>query len=121
MLAIVLATLAKHVFNLELGLRNISKKITCFLYKDPIPENLNSSLVYKFTCPSCSSSYTGETCCYFKSRIEKHVKKDNTFCIFKHLHSTARCFDSCNSLSFKIIDKASFMFDLKMKEALHIN
>ena len=31
------------------------------------------------------------------------------------------CFDSCNSLCFKIIDKAHTKFDLKIKEALHIN
>ena len=31
------------------------------------------------------------------------------------------CFDSYNSLCFKIIDKANSKFDLKIKEALHIN
>ena len=41
--------------------------------------------------------------------------------IFKHLHFTATCFDSYNSLCFKIIDKANSKFDLKIKEALHIN
>ena len=41
--------------------------------------------------------------------------------IFKHLHSTATCFNSYNSLCFKIIDKANSKFDLKIKEALHIN
>ena len=38
--------------------------------------------------------------------IEEHIKKDNKSHIFKHLHSTATCFDSYNSLSFKTIDKA---------------
>ena len=38
-----------------------------------------------------------------------------------HLYSTATCFDSHNSLSFKIIDKANSKSDLKTKEALHIN
>ena len=32
-----------------------------FSYKDPIPDNLKSFLVYKFTCASCSFSYIGET------------------------------------------------------------
>ena len=36
-------------------------------------------------------------------------------------NSTATCFDSNNSLSFKIIDKANSKFNLKIKEALHIN
>ena len=61
----------------------------------------------------------------FKTRIEEHIKKDNKFHIFKHLHSTATCFDSyvlfSFSLCFKKIDKANSKFDLKIKEALHIN
>ena len=56
----------------------------------------------------------------FKTRIEEHIKKDNKSHIFKHLHSTATCFDSYNSLCFKIIDKANSKFDLKIKEAVHI-
>ena len=91
-----------------------------FSYKDPIPDDLKSFLVYKFTSASCSSSYIGETWCHFKTRIEEHIKKDNKSHIFKHLHSIATCFDSYNSLSFKIIDKANSISDLKIKEALHI-
>ena len=77
--------------------------------------------MYKFTCASCSSSCVGETCCHFKTRIEEHIKKDNKSHIFKLLHSTVTCFDSYNSLCFEIIDKANSKFDLKIKEALHIN
>ena len=68
-----------------------------------------------------SSSYIGETCHHFETRIEEHIKKDNKSHIFKHLHSTITCFGSYNSLSFKIIDKANSKFNLKIKEALHIN
>ena len=76
-----------------------------FSYKDSIPNDLKSFLVYKFTCASCSSNCIGETCRHFKTRIEEHIKKDNKSDIFKHLHSTATCFDSYNSLCFKIMDK----------------
>ena len=69
----------------------------------------------------CSSSHVGETYRHFKTRIEKHIKKDNKSHIFKHLHSTATCFDSYNSLCFKVIDKSNSKFDLKIKEGLHIN
>ena len=51
--------------------------------------------------------------------LEEHIKKDKSH-IFKHLHSAATCFDSYNSLCFKIIDKANSKSDLKIKEALHI-
>ena len=78
-------------------------------------------LVYKFTCASCSPGYIGETCHRVKTRIEEHIKKNNKSHIFKDLHSTTACFDSYNSLYFKIIAKANSKLDLKIKEALHIN
>ena len=62
-----------------------------------------------------------KTCRHFKTRIEENVKNDNKSHISKHLYSTATCFDSYNSLYFKIIDKANSKFDLKIKETLHIN
>ena len=55
-----------------------------FSYKDPIRDDLKSFLVYKFTYVSCSSSYIGETCRHFKTRIEGHIRKDNKPHIFKH-------------------------------------
>ena len=82
---------------------------------------MESFLVYKFTCDSCSSSFIDETCRHFKTRIEEHIKNNNKSHICKHLHFTATCFDSYNSLCFKIIDKGNSKFDLKIKDALHIN
>ena len=94
----------KENFNIKLVFTSL-KIENYFCYKDPIPDDLKSFLVYKFTFASCSFSYIGQTCCHFKTRIEKHIKKDNKSHIFKHLHSTTTYFDSYNSLSFKIIDK----------------
>ena len=72
---------------------------------------MKSFLVYKCTCVSCNSSYIGKNVCHFKTRIEEHIKKDNKFHIFKHLHSTTTCFDSYNnSFCFKMIDKANYSF-----------
>ena len=99
-----------------------SFKIKSYIsYKDPIPNDLKYFLVHKFTCASCSSSYIGKTCRHFKTRIGEHIEMDSKFHIFKHLHSIATCLDSYNSLCFKIIDKSNSKFDLKLKEALHIN
>ena len=80
---------------------------------------MNSFLVYKFICANCSSSYIGETCRHFKIRIEEHIKKDNNSHIFKYLHSSETCFESCRSLCFKITDRANSKFDFNIKEALH--
>ena len=103
----------KENFNIKLVFNSFKIK-NYFAYKD-------SFLVYKFTCASCSSSYIGETCRHFKTRIEEHIKKDNKSHIFKHLHSSETCVDSYNSLCFKITDKVNSKYDLKIKEDLHIN
>ena len=92
-----------------------------FSYKEPIPNDLKSFLMYKFICASCSSSCIGKTCHHFKTRFEEHIEKDNKSHIFKHLHSTKTCFDSYNCLCFKIINKANSKFYLNIREALHIN
>ena len=110
----------KEIFTIKLFF-NSFKIEHCFSHKDSIPDDFKSFLVYKFTCASFSFSYIGETCRHFKTRIEEHIKKDNKSHIFKHLHSTSTLFDSCNSLCFKIADKANSKFDLKIKEVLHIN
>ena len=93
-------------FNMKLAFSSFKIK-NCFLYEDPIPNGLKSFLAYKFTCARCSSGYIGETCRHFKTRIEEHIKRNNKSHIFKHLHSTATCFDSYNCLCFKIIDKTN--------------
>ena len=107
-------------FNNQLVFNSFKTK-NYFSNKDPIPDDLKSFVVYKFTCVSCSFSYIGEACCHFETSIEKHIKMCNKSYIFKHLHSITTCFESFNSLSFKIIDKANPKFSLKIKEALHIN
>ena len=110
----------KKNFNIRLVF--ISFKIkNYFSYKDSILDDLKSSLVYKFTRATCSSTYIGETCRHFKTRIQEHIKKDNKSHISKHIHSTATFFDLHNFLCFKIIDKANSKFNLNIKEALHIN
>ena len=58
----------KENFNIKLVF-NLFKIKNYFSYIDPIPNDLIYFLVYKYTCASCSSSYIGETCCHFKTRI----------------------------------------------------
>ena len=110
----------KENFNIKLVFNLLKIKIY-FAYKDTIPNDLKFLLVYKITCASCSSSYIGETCRHFKTRIEEHIIKDIKSHIFKHLYSFETCFDSYNSLCFKIIDEPNSKLNLKIEEALHIN
>ena len=69
----------------------LHSKLKIIFHIKPILDDLKSFLVYKFTCASCSSSYIGETCHHFKTRIEEHIKKDSNSHFFKHLHPTAAC------------------------------
>ena len=64
----------KENFNIDLVFKSF-KIEKYFSHKDPIPHDLKSFLVYKFTCASCSSTYIGETCRHFKTRIDKHIKR----------------------------------------------
>ena len=75
----------KENFNIKLVFNSFKIK-NYFSYKDPIPDDLKSFQVHKFTCASCSSRYIGEACLHFKTRIEEHIKKDNKSHIFKHLN-----------------------------------
>ena len=65
----------KENFTIKLVFNPFKVK-NCCSYKDPIPDHLRCFLVYKFTFAGCSSSYIGKTCCYFKTRIKEHIKKD---------------------------------------------
>ena len=63
----------KENFNNELVFNSFKIK-SWFSYKDPIPDDFKSFLVYKLTCASCGSSYIGEICHHFKTRIEEQIK-----------------------------------------------
>ena len=83
----------KENFNIKLVFNSFKIK-NYFSYKDWIPDDLKSFLVNKFISASCSSSYIGEACRDFGTRIEEHIKKDNKSNIFKYLHSAGPCFGS---------------------------
>ena len=49
-----------------------------FSVKDPVPVELRSNVVYKFTCASCNSCYVGETSRQLSTRIRKHLNRQGT-------------------------------------------
>ena len=62
----------KENFNIKLVF-SWFKSQNYFSYKDPISNDVKSFIIYKFTCASCSSDYIGETCCHFKTMIERCI------------------------------------------------
>ena len=80
--------------------------------KDPIPGGLRSRVVYKFACAGCNACYVGET--------TRHLVCDKASHISKHLQNSEHCRALCSVDCFHILDHASTGFQLKIKEAIHI-
>ena len=96
-------------------LRNI------FSVKDSVSRELRSRVIYKFTCACCNACYIGETGRHFSTRVREHLSSDKSSHIFKHLQSSERCRQSCSADCFEILYSAPTKFQLKLKEAMHIN
>ena len=92
-----------------------------FSVKDPVPVELRSNVVYKFTCASCNSCYVGETTRHLSTRIREHLNRDRPSHIFQHLQQFEACRNSYSAECFEVIDQATTKFQVKIKEALHIS
>ena len=68
----------------------------------------------------CSARYVGETSRHFAMRVREHLSTDMTSHIHKHLQALESCSNLCTENNFKILDSASSVCQLKIKEALHI-
>ena len=77
--------LCKESCSIKLVLNSFKIK-SYFSYKDPIPDDLQSFLVYKFTCTGCSSSYICKTCPHFKTRL-RNISKWITSLIFLNIYN----------------------------------
>ena len=115
--------LKSYCTNLQIRLAFSSYKVSnMFSIKDPIPISLRSLVVYKFSCAGCNSVYVGETCRHFSTRVREHLARDKNSHIHKHLTSSKTCKQTVSNEScFTILDTAKCSYELKIKEALHIN
>ena len=92
-----------------------------FSVKDSVPGELRSRVIYKFTCACCNACHIGETSRHFFTRVREHLSSDKSSHIFKHVQSSERCRQSWSADCFEILDSAPTKFQLKLKEAMHIN
>ena len=112
----------RYCYDLDIKLVFTTFKLrNLFSVKDFVPRELRSRVVYKFTCACCNACYIGETGRHFSTRIREHLSPDKSSHIFKHLLSSERCRQSCSTDCFEILDSAPTKFQLKLKEAMHIN
>ena len=93
-----------------------------FRYKDPIPKDLISGVVYKFQCGLCNESYYGESIRHLDIRSGEHVggrkvKPSNNSDICDHLLH-------CNFLpsfdNFSVLAHENKKYLLEIKESLLI-
>ena len=90
-----------------------------FSFKDAIPDDLKSLVVYQFICAGCNSCYIGETTRHLATRIKEHTSSDKHSHIYKHLQNPT-CNSKYTRSCFTILDTANTAFSLKLKEALYI-
>ena len=124
----------KNVFRelLPAGKINIifktQRRISHFLkFKDVVPSDFDSHIIYHFKCPSCNAGYVGETRVHHIVRSSQHLgiseftgkptKGGVPTSVTKHIR-TQKC--ACTLDDFTIIGRESDYFRRLIKESLFI-
>ena len=101
-----------------------------FSFKDKIPTNLKSLVLYKFKCSDCKITYIGKTSRHFQIRYSEHLgiskvtnlplkyNKKSSTAVGDHIYT---CNHKNSQENFKIIGSAKNDFFLKIKESLNIH
>ena len=88
-----------------------------FRFKDRLPSDLVSGVVYKYTCGRCNSTYYGETDRHLKVRSREHIGISPLKEIAIHDHLL-----NCNNIpsfeEFTILRNRNNKFNLEIKESL---
>ena len=90
-----------------------------FGIKDPIPTDLRSRVIYKFSCAGCRACCICDTNRHFATHTREHLSSYKHSHIFKHLRGFENCRSFCSEDCFKILDSVSTSHQLKIKEAMH--
>ena len=103
-----------------------NKLAKVFRFKDRIPKELTSGVVYKFQCGLCNESYYGECVRHLNVRIGKHIRispltrnkvKPKGSAVSNHL---LLCNHSPIFEHFSVLTKKNRKFVLELKESLLI-
>ena len=113
--------------NVQIAFKSQRRLSSKFRFKEPLPYDLMSKVVYKYTCGRCNSFYYGETDRHLRVRAGEHIglssltfkkcKPSKENAIPDHLRF--RDNDS-SSEEFSALAKASPKFSLEIKESLLI-
>ena len=117
----------KGIFNcceLQIVLKRQRKLANFFRFKDRLPFDLVSGVVYKYMCGRCYSSYYGETDRHWKFRTGEDIGISLlTFAKVKPSKESAICdhFQNCNNIPIIILAYGHHKYILEIKESLLIN
>ena len=116
---------------IQVVFKSVYRLGSCFRFKDTIPLNARSFVLYKFTCSSCNSAYVGKTKRHFLVRMFEHLgtslatgnkytfnpKNSNNTAVLDHINC-----NNCDATSdnFRIIGSARNDYTLCLKESLVI-
>ena len=96
-----------------------------YKFKDKIPIDLQSSLVYKYSCDSCKASYIGKTKRHLRSRIAEHLGRSARTNArisnppFSAIREHSLTYDHRISIeNFSVLAKSSWDQDLAIMESL---
>ena len=109
---------------LEIVFKFQTKLSNSFRFKDPIPKDLLSAVVYKFQCGLCNESYYGESIRYLDIRSGKHigvspltvkkVKPVNDSAARDHLHH-CNYLPSFDNFSILVHENKTFLLEIERK------
>ena len=111
----------RYCTNIEIKLVFSSFKVSSmFSVKDPVPLDLRSRVVYKFSRAGCNACYIGEASRHLSTRIREHLSRDRNSHIFQHLQQSEACHRLCPKYCFSTVDSAPNRLQLILREAVHI-
>ena len=111
---------------LQIVIKSQNKLAKAFRFKDRIPKELTSGVVYKFQCGLCNESYHGECMRHLNVRIQEHIRisplirekvKPKGNVVRDHL---LLCKHSPSCENFSVPTKENRKFLLELKESLLI-
>ena len=112
---------------LRVSFRTNNRFENTFRFKDFVPETLRLSLIYKFSCGSCTTFYIGKTYIHFKVRVSKHrgVSPITGKPVQSTLSTSVRdhmlvCDHKVEHKDFKFLGNESSKYLLELKESLFI-
>ena len=98
-------------------------RVTVNRFKESLPYDLMSKVVYKYTCGRCNSSYYGETDSHLRVRAGEHIglspltfkkcKPSKESAVRDHL---LFCDNDPSFEEFSVLAKASSKFSLEIKK-----